>query len=65
MWLCFPGSSKGLEDFTYENSEMAQMLYNNLLQVSFTGVRGPITFDANGDPVGLVSVGRVQGKQMV
>ncbi|XP_025097922.1 gamma-aminobutyric acid type B receptor subunit 2-like, partial [Pomacea canaliculata] len=55
------GSSKGLEDFTYENSEMARMLYNNLLQVSFTGVRGPITFDANGDPVGLVSVGRVQG----
>ncbi|XP_070188876.1 gamma-aminobutyric acid type B receptor subunit 1-like [Littorina saxatilis] len=55
------GSSKGLEDFSYTDADMADLLYSSLLNVSFMGVRGPIGFDSNGDPVGLVKLDRVQG----
>ena len=55
------GSSKGLEDFNYNDTEMAALLYSSLLNVSFMGVRGPIAFDSNGDIVGIVKLEQVQG----
>ncbi|KAL8623375.1 hypothetical protein ACOMHN_065909 [Nucella lapillus] len=59
------GSGKGLEDFSYNDTHLSDLLYSNLLNVSFMGVRGPISFDANGDPVGIVKIGRVQGETPV
>nr|KAG5705058.1 hypothetical protein BaRGS_018788 [Batillaria attramentaria] len=55
------GSPKRLEHFTYEDSEMGDLLYSSLLNVSFMGLRGPTTFDQNGDPSGLVQLEKVQG----
>ena len=55
------GSSKGLEDFNYNDTDMAALLYSSLLNVSFMGIRGPIAFDSSGDTVGIVKLERVQG----
>ncbi|KAK7491340.1 hypothetical protein BaRGS_00017441, partial [Batillaria attramentaria] len=55
------GSSKRLEDFTYEDKEMSDLIFDSLLNVSFMGVRGPISLDKNGDPIGFVRLDRMQG----
>ena len=55
------GAGKKLEDFTYNDSEMAQLIYKTLLNVTFQGVRGQIAFDENGDIVGQIKFDRVQG----
>ncbi|KAL8581497.1 hypothetical protein ACOMHN_042890 [Nucella lapillus] len=54
------GNGKGLENFTYEDSEISQLIYSSFLNLSFTGIRGPIGFQ-NGTHVGVVRIGRVQG----
>ncbi|XP_041350716.1 gamma-aminobutyric acid type B receptor subunit 2-like [Gigantopelta aegis] len=56
-----------LEDFTYKNADMAQLLFNNAMNVSFMGTRGKISFDENGDLKAMYKISRFQGgrKEMV
>ncbi|CAH1790060.1 unnamed protein product [Owenia fusiformis] len=59
--LAASGSSKGLEDFDYHDSELTEMVFESMKRVSFTGVRGALSFNDNFDPVGMVQIDRKQG----
>ena len=41
---------------------MAEMIFENMKQVSFEGVKSPIVFDSNLDPIITVKIERVQSK---
>ncbi|XP_072048302.1 gamma-aminobutyric acid type B receptor subunit 2-like [Amphiura filiformis] len=52
----FPdGRLRRLEDFTYDDKEMAMIFLESLAQVSFLGVTGPVSFE-KGDRVGIVVI---------
>ncbi|XP_041350845.1 gamma-aminobutyric acid type B receptor subunit 1-like [Gigantopelta aegis] len=55
------GNSKRLEDFTYDDAEMGKMMRQSMQDLNFVGVKGHISFDENGDPVGTFSINRRQG----
>ena len=40
---------------------MAEMIFQNMKQVSFEGVKSPIIFDSNQDPIITVKIEQVQG----
>ncbi|XP_006812319.1 gamma-aminobutyric acid type B receptor subunit 2-like [Saccoglossus kowalevskii] len=47
---------KALEDFTYEDSEMAEVITSAVSQTSFIGVSGPVSFNSVGDRIGTVMI---------
>ena len=50
-----------LEDFSYDNEEMANLLLENMWSISFMGVKGPVYFDENGDSPSPVNIYQMQG----
>lgn len=55
----FTGNTR-LEDFRYDNEEVTTAIYESMKTITFTGIRGRMSFDSNGDPLGLVQIDRVQ-----
>ncbi|XP_077989915.1 gamma-aminobutyric acid type B receptor subunit 2-like [Glandiceps talaboti] len=49
-------SHKNLEDFTYDDGEMANIILQALRNTSFHGVSGEVKFDANGDREGNLAI---------
>ncbi|XP_077989914.1 gamma-aminobutyric acid type B receptor subunit 2-like [Glandiceps talaboti] len=47
---------KTLEDFTYDDGEMANIILQALRNTSFHGVSGDVKFDANGDREGNLAI---------
>lgn len=51
-----------LEDFTYDNEEIANIIQETMYGVEFLGVRGPVYFDENGDSFLPMEITQLQGK---
>ncbi|XP_041354156.1 gamma-aminobutyric acid type B receptor subunit 1-like [Gigantopelta aegis] len=58
--LTHSGSSKGLENFTYSDQDMADLIVGELKNVRFMGLPGLITFNEHHDAVSSVFVRRLQ-----
>ena len=41
------------------------MIFENMKQVSFEGVKSPMVFDSNQDPVIMVKIERIQSKTLL
>ncbi|XP_038069217.1 uncharacterized protein LOC119738403 [Patiria miniata] len=54
------GSFRRLEDFTYDDKEMAELFFNLLNETEFKGVSGPVAFK-QGDRVGITQIEQLQG----
>ena len=54
-------AGKDLEDFSYEDRWMADIILSNLWNVSFTGVKGLVYFDENGDSPTAINMYQMQG----
>ncbi|XP_077991528.1 gamma-aminobutyric acid type B receptor subunit 1-like [Glandiceps talaboti] len=54
-----------LEDFTYENSDMAQIILGALRNTSFHGVSGYVRFDSRGDRMGNFEIRQIQDGKSV
>ncbi|XP_070576464.1 gamma-aminobutyric acid type B receptor subunit 2-like [Ptychodera flava] len=52
-------STRRLEDFTYDDNEMAMIFLDKLSETRFIGTSGPVTFK-NGDRQGLIKVEQLQ-----
>ncbi|XP_072030203.1 gamma-aminobutyric acid type B receptor subunit 1-like [Amphiura filiformis] len=52
-------TTKRLEDFTYNDSEMKDLFFRLLADVNFEGVSGPISF-INGDRIGVIQLEQAQ-----
>ena len=66
-WVCrninfLPGSSKGLEDFTYTDQDLADLILTKMKKVQFMGLPGLIKFNENHDAVSSLFVRRTEGK---
>ena len=57
-----PGSSKGLEDFTYTDQDLADLILTKMKKVQFMGLPGLIKFNENHDAVSSLFVRRTEGK---
>ena len=57
-------SSKGqrLEDFTYTNEMMGDLLLRSIWDVEFVGVKGDVFFDENGDSPREVQIFQYRGE---
>ena len=55
------GIKYGLGNFTYENTDLAEIIYSNMWKVDFQGIKGHIYYDENGDCLDLVQIKRFQG----
>ena len=62
LFLAETGNPKRLSNFTYEDRAMAEMIFKNMKLVSFEGVKSPIAFDSNQDPISTVKIEQVQSK---
>ncbi|XP_072016477.1 gamma-aminobutyric acid type B receptor subunit 2-like [Amphiura filiformis] len=49
----------GLEDFTYDDTEMGRIFFELLNETRFTGVSGPVSF-RDGDRVGIAQIRQLQ-----
>ncbi|XP_077991826.1 gamma-aminobutyric acid type B receptor subunit 2-like isoform X1 [Glandiceps talaboti] len=54
-----------LEDFTYENRDMAQIILGALRNTSFHGVSGYVRFDSRGDRMGNFEIRQIQDGKSV
>ncbi|XP_071114745.1 gamma-aminobutyric acid type B receptor subunit 1-like [Haliotis cracherodii] len=54
------GSNKSLEDFTYTDTALGALIHSHMLNVSFQAMKGPVSFDKNGDPISYVTVEQIQ-----
>lgn len=55
--------NKSLADFTYDDSEMAQLFKNSLSEVTFIGFSGHVYFNKQGERKGVITVGQMQGQE--
>ena len=64
LWLTYtlpPGSSKRLEDFTYSDGDMADLITESIQEVDFIGVSGHIKFTDNGATQPNIVIEQQQG----
>lgn len=52
---------KFLENFTYTDKEMADVVQEALKNTSFLGVTGPVSFTENGERIGYIQIEQLQG----
>ncbi|KAJ7375512.1 Gamma-aminobutyric acid type B receptor subunit 2 [Desmophyllum pertusum] len=55
--------NQSLADFTYNNTEMAQLFKNSLSKVTFPGFSGRVYFNKQGERKGVVTVSQMQDKE--
>jgi hypothetical protein len=52
---------KRLEDFTYEDSHMKNLLFDLMGETNFHGVSGIVSFEATGDRMAITQIRQIQG----
>lgn len=57
--------NKSLTDFTYKDSEMAQLFKKSLSKVSFRGFSGHVYFNDKGERKGVVTVSQMQDQENI
>lgn len=55
------GYNKTLDEFTYADYDINQLIISSMKEIEFVGIRGYTKFDANGDPSGIVEILQQQG----
>ncbi|XP_025092635.1 gamma-aminobutyric acid type B receptor subunit 1-like isoform X2 [Pomacea canaliculata] len=58
--LLAEGRGHRLEEFTYENEAMAQLIFHNMKNTSFKGITGNISFSSSGDSMSTIVVRQFQ-----
>lgn len=61
MFSCRPGHPKSLEDFTYNDSDIGDVMLESMASVDFQGVLGRMMFDEHGDPSSITALDQQQG----
>ena len=56
------GHAKRLANFSYEDEDIAEMIWSNMKKVHFVGIKSVIRFNENQDPVITVNIRRTQCK---
>ncbi|XP_041350735.1 gamma-aminobutyric acid type B receptor subunit 1-like [Gigantopelta aegis] len=60
------GGSQTIDDFTYWDDSIGQMLFDNMKKTDFYATKGRITFNEKGDPITIFQIERFQnGKKEV
>ncbi|RDD36938.1 Gamma-aminobutyric acid type B receptor subunit 2 [Trichoplax sp. H2] len=54
--------SKCITDFRSVNDELAEIIRDSFRKLSFTGISGPVSFDASGTRKGFISIEQFQGQ---
>ena len=65
IFLIKQGSPKRLEDFTYSDTEMADLITESMQEVEFLGLQGYVKFDATGGVTPNIAIEQQQGGQVV
>ena len=55
------GHPKSLSEFTYQDSDINDVILSCMSNLSFLGVSGSISFGEGADPIKNVKMGRIQG----
>ena len=60
--LCsFTGHLKSLDEFTYKDSDINEIILSCMANVSMLGLTGSIDFEKGADPIKNVKIERIQG----
>ncbi|XP_077868716.1 gamma-aminobutyric acid type B receptor subunit 1-like [Saccoglossus kowalevskii] len=58
-------TGESLGEFTYDDEYIADMILNNIRSLEFQGIKGPVSFDENGDPRSVSKILQLQdGKRI-
>ena len=57
------GYPKSLHEFTYQDSEINNVILSCMSNISITGIVGGISFGDGADPIKNVKIERIQGKR--
>ncbi|XP_041351003.1 gamma-aminobutyric acid type B receptor subunit 2-like [Gigantopelta aegis] len=55
----------GLEDFSYTNKDIGDLIKNNMGKVDFSSITGHVSFYPNGDSTKVMKIEQLQDKKMV
>ena len=55
------GINKSLEQFTYLDMDIFQLIMDNFYEIDFIGIRGYTRFDKSGFPTGVTIISQQQG----
>ena len=55
------GVNKSLEEFTYADKAMYNMMMESIHEIEFIGLRGYTKFDMSGNPSGLLIISQQRG----
>ncbi|ELU11519.1 hypothetical protein CAPTEDRAFT_196704, partial [Capitella teleta] len=58
------GINKTLDQFTYADYEINQLIIESMHEIEFIGIRGYTRFDENGDPSGIVEILQQHGENV-
>ena len=65
MIIIFPGHPKTLDEFTYDDKDINDIIVECMSNTSMVGIQGSIAFGEGGDPIRNVKIERVQGNKSV
>ena len=64
MIIIFSGHPKTLDEFTYDDKDINDIIVECMSNTSMVGIQGSIAFGEGGDPIRNVKIERVQGNKM-
>ena len=60
--LYVTGINKTLDQFTYRDRDITELIVESFHEIDFIGVRGYTKFDESGNPSGFILISQQQGK---
>ena len=60
-YVCLLGHNKSLDEFTYEDADINQMIFECVSNTSMKGVSGNVEFHNGPDPIKKVKIEQIQG----
>ena len=64
MIIIFSGHPKTLDEFTYDDKDINDIIVECMSNTSMVGIQGSIAFGEGGDPIRNVKIERVQGNKI-
>ena len=61
--IYFAGYSKSIDEFTYQDSIINDVVLDCMSNISLTGVSGNIVFGEGADPIRNVRIEQIQGRR--
>ena len=63
--ILLPGHPKSLDEFTYEDSDINNVILSCMSNISITGIVGGVSFGKGADPIKNIKIERIQGKHLL